>query len=101
MTIHDDPEPSEVLGNVSDAVKRMRQNRGMSQEKLALKAGTSQPSISAIERGQRHPGVPLLVKLCRALDIQILVTRQGLTMVQEVMRYDPVDDDEQEDSDAE
>ena len=41
-------EPAELL-------RTARQRRGLSQAELAVRAGTSQPVISAYERGRRNP----------------------------------------------
>jgi mRNA interferase RelE/StbE len=50
-------------------VRVFREYRGMDQATLGRKAGTSAAYISQIERGIRHAGRRLLVKLAQALDV--------------------------------
>ena len=39
----------------ADVIRRARERRGLSQRRLALRAGTSQDAISRIERGVEEP----------------------------------------------
>lgn len=50
----------------SELVARTRRAAGLSQAELAERAGTSQPVISAYERGHREPTVPTLRRLLAA-----------------------------------
>ena len=48
-------------------IKRIRKERGMTQEQLAEQTGIASNSISRMERGQLVPALPTLIDLCNAL----------------------------------
>jgi transcriptional regulator with XRE-family HTH domain len=50
-------------------VKRVRQEKGLTQEQLAELSGFSQQYISGLEQGQRNPTIVSLYELAMALDI--------------------------------
>jgi transcriptional regulator with XRE-family HTH domain len=50
-------------------VKRVRQERGLTQEQLAELSGFSQQYISGLEQGRRNPTIVSLYELAMALDI--------------------------------
>ena len=52
-------------------VRRLRKQRGLSQESLAERAGMHLNHVSSIERGERNAGILSLLKLARALDVPI------------------------------
>jgi transcriptional regulator with XRE-family HTH domain len=56
-----------VLGR---AVRRMREQRGMSAEELARATGISRQRIAALERGALDPTYDLLLRLTEGLGIQ-------------------------------
>jgi uncharacterized protein len=47
-------------------IKAIRRRRGLTQAELAVRAGTSQPVVSAYERGHRDPTFGTLRKLVEA-----------------------------------
>ncbi len=49
-----------------DLLRELRQERGLSQRRLAELAGVTQPTIVAIERGQREPSLSLLSRILEA-----------------------------------
>ena len=55
-----------LVGNV---IRRLRLNRGMSQEVLSGLAGLDRTHYSKIERGQRLPTLESLWKIAHALNI--------------------------------
>lgn len=68
-------EPLEVLaGNV----RRLRQERGLTQERLAEQAGLHMTDIARIETLRRDPGVRVLVKLARGLGVPACDLLRGL-----------------------
>ena len=54
-------------------VKRLREQAGVTQARLAALAGTSQPAIAAYEGGRRTPTLRTLRRFCRALDLELAV----------------------------
>jgi transcriptional regulator with XRE-family HTH domain len=50
-------------------VKRIRQEKGLTQEQLAELSGFSQQYISGLERGQRNPTIVSLYELATALGV--------------------------------
>jgi len=72
-----DPEgpgdAKEFAAGVGEAVRRARQSHGWTQAELAERAGTSQPSIARLERGQVSPTVMTLDRIARALGTDLLI----------------------------
>jgi transcriptional regulator with XRE-family HTH domain len=54
-----------------ESVRRMRREKGLSQQELADLAGVGQDSISAIETGKHEPHPRTLRKLANALDVEV------------------------------
>ncbi len=55
--------------SISKAIKVIRTQKGLSQEKLATKAGLDRTYISGIERLQRNCSVDSLEKIIKALGV--------------------------------
>jgi len=51
------------------AVRRLRLERGLTQEDLAEAAGLSQRYVSVLERGENSPTLNVIFRLCHALDV--------------------------------
>lgn len=51
----------------------LRERLNLSQEQLAERADLHWTYVSGIERGQRNPGLNILVRLARALKVQLPV----------------------------
>jgi transcriptional regulator with XRE-family HTH domain len=49
-------------------MRRARQRRGLSQERLAYACGLHRTEISLLERGERDPRLSTVVRLARALE---------------------------------
>jgi transcriptional regulator with XRE-family HTH domain len=52
-----------------DVLRNLREKAGLTQQKLAEKAGIPLPSLRGHEQGQRSPGWVSVVKLARALSV--------------------------------
>jgi len=50
---------------ITNTVKEMRKNRGLTQEDLARALGVSRQTIISIERGKYIPSLPLALKISR------------------------------------
>jgi transcriptional regulator with XRE-family HTH domain len=53
-------------------VRRARIEKGLTQEELAERAGTSQFYVSSLEAGRRNPTVVTVASLAKALDVDHL-----------------------------
>ena len=53
-------------------VKRVRQERGLTQERLAELSGFSQQYISGLEQGRRNPTIVTVYELAMALGVSYL-----------------------------
>lgn len=51
------------------SLKRLREERAMSQRELAAEAGVSQDTIGQLERGEREAQHQTVKKLARALEV--------------------------------
>jgi len=58
--------PTEAFGEV---LRELRLERGLTQEALALDAGTERSHISALERAEKGPSLATILRLAQALGI--------------------------------
>ena len=61
------PKRDPVLAALGQNVRRRREAKPLTQEKLAERAGLDPTYISGIERGLRNPGIKNVAKLAKAL----------------------------------
>ena len=61
---------------VIKSIIQQRHKRGFSQLELAERAGTRQPVISRLERGDSNPTLELLQRVANALDLKLTVSLQ-------------------------
>ena len=52
-------------------IKRLRSERGMTQESLAKRARISREYVARLELGQHDPGLSTLIRLAKALGISV------------------------------
>jgi DNA-binding XRE family transcriptional regulator len=62
----DQPDRAAVFG---PALRRVRTERGLTQEQLAEVSGLHRTEISLLERGERKPLLETIVGLCRGLGV--------------------------------
>ena len=60
--------PTVLLKN---AIRRLRFERSMTQEELALRTGVSRQTIMSIERGRTNPSVLLALKIASAFEVPV------------------------------
>lgn len=52
-------------------VRRLREKRGFTQEKVAFDADIDLTYLGGIERGKRNPSLLVLVRIATALDVDV------------------------------
>lgn len=57
--------------NIEFLLKKIREERGMSLNKLSERSGISASHINDIERSYKMPSLFVMVKLAKALDVNI------------------------------
>jgi len=62
------------MSNVAlkNCIRRLRFEKNMTQEELALRTGVSRQTIMSIERGQTNPSVLLAYKIAAALSVSVV-----------------------------
>ena len=78
--------PDPLLSALGDALRTVREERGLSQEGLGLATGVHRNYIGGVERGERQPTVATIAKLadglgCRTSELfvraEALIERSG------------------------
>jgi transcriptional regulator with XRE-family HTH domain len=72
------PKRDSVLAKLGLNVRKRREARELTQEKLAERAGLDATYISGIERGLRNPGIKNVAKLARALGLPTAELCEGV-----------------------
>ena len=54
---------------LGDELRKARKDAGLSQEKLASKAGVHRTYVSLLERNLKSPTVDVLLRLCKAMGV--------------------------------
>lgn len=67
-----------ILQQVGAALRSARKQAGLSQEKLALKAGVDRTYVGGIERGERNPSILNLARLANAIGISLSDLLEGV-----------------------
>lgn len=64
---------------LKNTIRRLRFDRNMTQEELALRTGVSRQTIMSIERGKTNPSILLALKIAAALgvDVEEVFTMEG------------------------
>ena len=57
---------------LNNSIRRLRFEKSMTQEELALRTGVSRQTIMSIERGDTNPSVLLAFKISSALEMPIV-----------------------------
>jgi len=57
-----------ITEDIGNRIKEIRSEKGISQEKLALKAELDRTYVAGVENGKRNPSIKSLEKIINALD---------------------------------
>ena len=63
--------PAARARQFADVLRRLRVERGISQEALALECGLHRTYISQLERGLKSPSLKTMVALCDVLGVSL------------------------------
>ena len=69
---------ADSLPTFSANLRQARLQQGLSQERLAHRAGLNMTHVARIERAEREPGIRTVSKLARGLDVRASVLFDGL-----------------------
>ncbi len=58
-------------------LKKLREEKGLSQAELAKMAGVSQTAISDVETGNKMPKLDTAMKICKALNVKLMDVVEG------------------------
>lgn len=58
-----------ITDQVGMRIRELRNEQGISQEKLALKADIDRTYLAGVELGKRNPSIKSLEKILQALDV--------------------------------
>lgn len=64
-------EEKRIVAEFAASMKKYRERRGISQEKLAEYANLHRTYIGALERAQKIPSLITIVKISKALEISV------------------------------
>lgn len=67
----DDLEIQQVVEKVGQNLLKIRKEKGLSQQELALRSDIEKPYIRKIEKGRTNPTIKTLAKICFSLEIPI------------------------------
>jgi transcriptional regulator with XRE-family HTH domain len=62
---------SKIAQQVGERIRKLRHERGVSQEQLALKAGITPSYLGQVERGEKSPTIDSVDKVARALQVSL------------------------------
>jgi transcriptional regulator with XRE-family HTH domain len=68
-------DPLDIFGA---NLRRIRRERGLSQERLAHNADLNMTHVAKIERGEREPGVRTVSKLAKSLEVSAAELFDGI-----------------------
>ncbi len=66
------------MKTLSQLITEQREQKGVTQPQLSVLAGIKQPHLDRIERGESKPTMPIVFRICKALDIDPLILADGL-----------------------
>ena len=66
-------EQARLRFELAEAVRRRREELGLSQRQLAERAGMTQPGVARFEAGGTTPTIPVLDRLARALELRLTI----------------------------
>ena len=71
-------QPNRTLRALANRIKELRDQKGMSQEELAHRAGLSRTGMGFLETGKRWPRLDTLMKVADGLNVTVDELLRGI-----------------------
>jgi len=71
-------QPNRTLRSLANRIKELRDQKGISQEELAHRAGLSRTGMGFVETGKRWPRLDTLMKVAQGLNVTVDELLKGL-----------------------
>ena len=71
-------QPNRTLRALANRIKELRDQKGISQEELAHRAGLSRTGMGFVETGKRWPRLDTLMKVAQGLNVTVDELLKGL-----------------------
>ena len=71
-------QPNRTLRALASRIKELRDQKGISQEELAHRAGLSRTGMGFVETGKRWPRLDTLMKVAQGLNVTVDELLKGL-----------------------
>ena len=71
-------QPNRMLRALANRIKELRDQKGISQEELAHRAGLSRTGMGFVETGKRWPRLDTLMKVAQGLNVTVDELLKGL-----------------------
>jgi transcriptional regulator with XRE-family HTH domain len=71
-------QPNRTLRALANRIKELRDQKGISQEELAHRAGLSRTGMGFLETGKRWPRLDTLMKVAQGLNVTVDELLKGL-----------------------
>ena len=71
-------QPNRTLRALAIRIKELREQKGISQEELAHRAGLSRTGMGFVETGKRWPRLDTLMKVAQGLNVTVDELLKGL-----------------------
>ena len=71
-------QPNRTLRALANRIKELRDQKGISQEELAHRAGLSRTGMGFVETGKRWPRLDTLMKVAQGLNVTVDELLRGL-----------------------
>ena len=71
-------QPNRTLRALAKRIKELRDQKGISQEELAHRAGLSRTGMGFVETGKRWPRLDTLMKVAQGLNVTVDELLKGL-----------------------
>ena len=68
---NEDRDGLAYTASLVSVLRAERESRGWTAVRLGEESGVHRSVISRAEKGERYPGVPVIVRLCRAMDVPL------------------------------